>query len=589
MRSGSNMSPRVLLTFALILSLAPQVQAAELRPPSLKASWLDTVNYYRKASDLPPIAEDPQRTAMSKAHVYYLANTPSEFLVGDYVNLHKENPASPFYSELGAKSGSNIAWASNPSEAAFIDQWMAAPFHAMGILRENLETSGFAVATGAAISYYVAALDVFGINYSKQSTKTIVFPGNNSTVRLSTFYGESPDPREGCGPDWKNFRGLPLFVSFPNPLTRASTGSLTLSDGKTLNPGEELCVVDSFNYATSDAVYGPAGRAKLSNVNMVILIPKLPLNPGLHTASVSQPGGQQVTWKFNVLPKLDTLKFRDNPERDQIEWDLIPDTQISKIQGYQISRMNNRLETIYTLDKGSNFFDTSSLPEGWNYLCIQPFDESSIAKCTSHTGVFIDRGWSVKDTEINKADLKLNFTVQPNRSSLNRVPPNVIVIIKDMDGNEVMNREVQATDGYLDITELATGKHFDYRLFIKGQNWWVGESGWFKIKKPTTTSDSANKKESISKNKKLSDGYPEGLKVPGRTCSKKGATALLFQVKLKCASLSGALTWVRSDGKTSPVLPLGTECKKAGEKLIVINREYLCKSIEGVKIWLPAT
>jgi hypothetical protein len=322
---------------------------------------------------------------------------------------------------------------------------------------------------------------------------------------------------------------------------------------------------------------------------MVILIPKLPLNPGLHTASVSQPSGQQVTWKFNVLPKLDTLKFRDNPERDQIEWDLIPDTQISKIQGYQISRMNNRLETIYTLDKGSNFFDTSSLPEGWNYLCIQPFDESSIAKCTSHTGVFIDRGWSVKDTEINKADLKLNFTVQPNRSSLNRVPPNVIVIIKDMDGNEVMNREVQATDGFLDITELATGKHFDYRLFIKGQNWWVGESGWFKIKKPTATSDSANKKESISKNKKLSDGYPEGLKVPGRTCSKKGATALLFQVKLKCASLSGALTWVRSDGKTSPVLPLGTECKKAGEKLIVINREYLCKSIEGVKIWLPAT
>jgi hypothetical protein len=586
---GKNLNHYLLSFFvAIILFNSSSVQAAEVRPSSIAASWLDTVNYYRLASDLPPVKEDPQRTAMSKAHVNYLANTPKEFYVGAYESAHTENPASPFYSELGAKSGSNIAWSNLGTESNFIDQWMAAPFHTMGILRENLETSGFAVASGPATASYVGALDVFGINYSKTQAKTIVFPGNNSTVRLNSFKGESPDPRESCGSDWKNFKGLPLFVSFPKTLVKGTTGSLTLPDGKTLTPGENLCIVDQFNFVTSDRIYGPAGKSIMASDKLVLVIPKDPLAAGEYIASVTQASNQQITWKFKVLPKLQSILFLDKPERDQIEWQLLDTVDGEKIKGYLVSQLKDGKTTSVKVDGKTDYFDTSTMPDGWNFLCIQPFDESRVAECSTFRGVYITRTWNIRSTQFSTNDVSLRFSVTPSRNTPNLVTPNIIVIFSDENDKELSRREVPGNIGSIDLTEFATGKEYNYCLVVKGNSEDNCVSGWFKFKKPQTPSNTPSTTKNSSNSSKPNDGYPTTFKVPGRSCPNKGATSSLFEVKLKCVSLNGALKWARADGKSTPVLPLGTTCSKAGEKIVVLNREYLCKVSDKLKIWLPA-
>lgn len=87
---------------------------------------------------------------------------------------------------------------------------MQAPLHAIGLLRDNLKTTGYATAINDRTGQAHTGLDVInGLVGSRR--KIITFPGNGSMVRLYKFVGESPDPRESCGKDWEKFRGLPIL------------------------------------------------------------------------------------------------------------------------------------------------------------------------------------------------------------------------------------------------------------------------------------------------------------------------------------------------------------------------------------------
>ena len=183
-----------------------------------------------------------------------------------------------------------------------IDAWMSAPFHAIGIMRPNLERSAFA-------SDGTAMLDVLrGLAPVTQPRPTVLFPGADSTTYLTSFGSEFPDPREGCAADWKSFAGLPLFALLPDgqapgpsDFDSGTTATLTRPDGTTISAGNDLCVQTGASFNSSDPVYGPNGKAILIGANAVLVIPRTKLSPGRHTVSITVPGKTSIAWSFTVV------------------------------------------------------------------------------------------------------------------------------------------------------------------------------------------------------------------------------------------------------------------------------------------------
>ena len=111
--------------------------------------WLSEVNKYRTAAGLAPVTDNPTWDAGLLAHFRYLAKTPASYFTGQYQSFHTENPASPYYTAAGALEGSrsNLEGGGGPPSVAQIQGWLAAPFHAIGMLRPGL--TQVALASGA--------------------------------------------------------------------------------------------------------------------------------------------------------------------------------------------------------------------------------------------------------------------------------------------------------------------------------------------------------------------------------------------------------------------------------------------------------
>lgn len=269
-----------------------------ISPPPPTASWLETVNYYRGSSNLAAVGEEPSWSAGARKHIDYLANTASSLRTGQYANAHTENPASPWYSVAGADAARSSVIGTGSSDREAIDNWMRAPFHAMGILRPSLQRAGFALAGGRAV------LDVIRGLGPDLGPATVMFPGPGSVTYLDSFSFESPDPREGCASDWQNFRGLPLFAMLPEDPPAGTTATLTLPTGQTVSQGTNLCVQTANTYRSSDPVYGATGTQLLNSDNAVLVLPRARLTPGVHTVTIRQPGRADVQWSFTVEPEV---------------------------------------------------------------------------------------------------------------------------------------------------------------------------------------------------------------------------------------------------------------------------------------------
>jgi hypothetical protein len=267
----------------------------------VSADWLGEVNYYRQAAGLAPVGEDAAWDQGIRNHLVYLAKTPPRYLAGAYASLHTENPASPYYTAAGAKeaASSNLFYGEvGFSPRDFIDGWLSAPFHAVGILRPQLKLVAFAYSASTGD----AGLDVIsGLDYAQPLPKApVLFPGPDAPTDLSTFRGESPDPLRTCG--WQSLSepvGLPLVLLLPSAPVVSLTARLVRPGGvveTTANGG--LCVVDSHTFVSSDPVYGPTGVDILKGDNAVFLVPRAPLTPGEYGVSVSQPGHADIAWQF---------------------------------------------------------------------------------------------------------------------------------------------------------------------------------------------------------------------------------------------------------------------------------------------------
>ncbi len=259
--------------------------SADPVPPFITpdAGWLTTVNYYRAMAGLQGVTENATWSAGAYNHSCYML----------YNGItHEEDPTKPGYTASGLAAGraSNVAVNSayGASVRSHIELWMTGPFHAIGILRYNLQSVGFGKCdlTTTPTWHSGASLNVInGLNpYATRPSTPIVFPGNASTTNLNHFVTESPNPLTYCG--WSGAAGLPVIAMMPEKVSTVSA-TITGPSGPL-----EVCTL-SGNNTDGDA------KTILAGDNAVTVIPRNPLPNGAYTVSVTTQA-RTVTWTFTV-------------------------------------------------------------------------------------------------------------------------------------------------------------------------------------------------------------------------------------------------------------------------------------------------
>jgi hypothetical protein len=262
--------------------------------------WLATINRYRAATGLAAVRDQPKWDEGLEHHLTYLNSTPLQYLTGQYQSHHTENPASPYYSAGGSAeaSYSDLVQGAAFTPLQAVNEWLTAPFHAIGMLRAQLRQVALVDDPGTGD----AGLDVIhGLNDRvPPATAPILFPGPGVTTSLLTFGGERPDPLETCGWQQGPPVGLPLIIMLPRTPARSVNASLTGPTGTESNANGTLCVIDQYTYYSSDPVYGPSARFILNVDHAVILIPRNPLTGGRYFVRVRQPGTTDIHWTFSA-------------------------------------------------------------------------------------------------------------------------------------------------------------------------------------------------------------------------------------------------------------------------------------------------
>jgi hypothetical protein len=345
--------------------------------PSKDAGWLETLNYYRLSSGVEPVTENPIFSANAMKHSIYLAKSDPKYFTGIYENPHSENPESPYYTIEGANSRTHLTYTARESDA--IDSLMDAPLHAIGLLRDNLKTTGYATAIDDRTGEATTGLDVLtGLVGSRR--KVITFPGDGAIIRLNKFEGENPDPRESCGKDWENFSGLPVFASLISTPPRDITGKIITPDGKTLLPGDDLCVVTQYSWISTDKVI-PYGDKIMAGEKLVLLIARLPLSPGEHSVTVSGTGISPLNWKFTVLQPLPEVVPTFDIDKRLILWSPVTVPAPGLIAGYTViarDRASNISKEYKTKDLSVSTVDWAA---GEYWVCVKVRSSIDESEC----------------------------------------------------------------------------------------------------------------------------------------------------------------------------------------------------------------
>ena len=170
----------LVLLSSLILSFtsAPVGSVKAASNASLPENWLERFNYFRQAAGLPPVVESATYSVDLAKHVnYMLMNVPTEGL------WHGETPGRPGYTAEGAQAAteSNLWFAEGPSftPSAAMDGWMGSIHHRYGMLRPDLQTTGFGF--GCDTKSCSAGLNVIrGIVWGNNPQPNgVIYPGQN--------------------------------------------------------------------------------------------------------------------------------------------------------------------------------------------------------------------------------------------------------------------------------------------------------------------------------------------------------------------------------------------------------------------------
>ena len=345
-------------------------------------SLIATVNFYRTASGLGPITEDKQLSAAVQKHILYLTMSDPKYMTGQYVSRHLENPASPYYSVAGSHSGQEMTSTLTDDASGAVDLWMAAPFHAIGFLREGLRKVGWASGYNPQTGFYDTGADVLdGLRLRR--TKIISFPGNGAYVRMDSFQGESPDPRQACGSNYKSFTGLPIWVSLLSKPPHQMSAQLVTPSGQVLASRNQLCIVNEFTMKSSDPVYGPAGKAIVRNDHMVLIIPKDPLTPGLQKVSLTLHGKAKISWSFTVVSRPPEIVFTTTNNPNSITWNAPPIERGNPTVSYEVLVGDSTLKKIERFRTSTTSFSTAILGPGNYWLCVRSIGKLRSGDCRS--------------------------------------------------------------------------------------------------------------------------------------------------------------------------------------------------------------
>jgi cysteine-rich secretory family protein len=267
---------------ALLSGLA--FAATPALPTVAASTGLDRLNAWRSSVNLSPLSEDTTWSQGDYDHSLYMVKN-------DQVT-HYELSTLPYYTVAGdtAARNGNIEVNSTTTfgDDQAIDWWMAAPFHAMGMMDPRLTVTGFGsyreVKSGWQAGF---TLDVLRGNPFTGGTWPVFFPGDGSSVPLSSYSGnEFPDPLQAC-PGYSVPVGLPLFIEVGgNVSTSVGAHSLTGNGVPQAN-----CVIDSSN---------PSVGSNLTYRGGVIMIPQQPLIAGTTYAVSMTVNGIAYHWSFGV-------------------------------------------------------------------------------------------------------------------------------------------------------------------------------------------------------------------------------------------------------------------------------------------------
>jgi hypothetical protein len=285
----------------------PASASASARGPA----WLSTINYYRAATGLQPVTDNPAWDRGIEHHLTYLVKTPRRYVTGQYASAHTENPKSPYYTASGAleASYSDLALGGAGSPIQALDGWLASPFHAVGVLRAEL--TRVALADDPRTGY--AGLDVIqGLNYLEPADPNpILYPGPGSTTDLLTFSGtELPDPLQTCRWSDSPPAGLPLIMLLPQTPSNSLSATLSGPHGTESSGNHRLCVVDAHTFYSTDRIYGPTGLTILQQGNGVFLIPRHALTTGEYSVTVKQPSQPDIKWSFSAVAPVTMTSIR---------------------------------------------------------------------------------------------------------------------------------------------------------------------------------------------------------------------------------------------------------------------------------------
>lgn len=151
---ATNEIPRAASTAASEARIIPLPPRAGSNPPATtgEPAWLATVNQYRAAVNLPPVAEDAQLSAADRKHAMYIVKNfedkvgPAHLITAQ---LHEEEKGNPWYTPEGQRAGEqsdvNQEWGRDKphSPTWAIDNWLSGPFHRLWILNPRLHRVGY--------------------------------------------------------------------------------------------------------------------------------------------------------------------------------------------------------------------------------------------------------------------------------------------------------------------------------------------------------------------------------------------------------------------------------------------------------------